>query len=198
MDLDRAAAAVAELLDAFGVQADDHTRDTPGRVARAWAERLSGYGEDPARHLATTFTGPPSGDLVVVSGIRVTTTCAHHLLPITGTATVAYRPGEQGRLVGLSKLARVVEDSARRLQVQETLTYQVAAAVSGALDPVGAGCVITAHHGCMAVRGIRQPAALTMTASWQGRWTPQSTDARTVLDEHRASARAGGLIGGGG
>src|SRR5690606_15215668 len=127
---------------------------TPRRVAAMWAEVLAGYSQDPAEHLTVTFPAPPDPGLVVVAGIRVQSTCAHHLLPISGTATVAYRPGLGRRVVGLSKLARLVEGYSRRLQVQERLGHQVVDAIDRRLAPDGAACVITAEHGCMTLRGV--------------------------------------------
>jgi GTP cyclohydrolase I len=190
VDVEKARRAVVDLLIAIGVDEGDHTVETPGRVAKAWGEALSGYGEDPSRHLSKTFTAPTDPGLVVVSGIEFASTCAHHMLPITGTATVAYRPKRSSQVVGLSKLARVVEGYARRLQVQERLGFQVAAAVQARLTPQGAGCVITAEHGCMTVRGVRKTGALTTSTSFTGDWrSPDHPDVRTVLEEHRANLR---------
>jgi GTP cyclohydrolase IA len=149
---------------------DDHTRDTPVRVARSFLELLSGYQEDPGDHLATTFPGPAASGLVVCRGIRFTSLCAHHLLPFTGVATVAYLPDDGAPIVGLSKLARVVEGFARRLQTQESLAAEVTEAIAGRLKTVAAGCVITAHHACMGIRGVRQPDAEMVTSSLTGRF----------------------------
>lgn len=192
MDLDKAATAVNDLLTALGADEGEHTADTPARVARAWAAALAGYQADPLVHLERTFTAPPNPGLVVVSGVRVRSTCAHHLLPITGTATVAYRPRPGARIVGLSKLARVLCDYAARLQVQERLGWQTAAAVQSVLDPVGAACVVTAEHGCMSLRGVQEPHALTTTVALTGGWEthPDSPDVQTVLAEHRAARGA--------
>lgn len=194
IDLDKVSAAVTDLLTALDVDQDEHTRDTPRRVAAAWAEALAGYIDDPARHLAVRFTAPSDPGLVVVAGIRIISTCAHHLLPITGHATVAYRPQVGDPIVGLSKLARVVEGYARRLQVQERLTAQVAATVADHLAPVGAGCVITAYHGCMTLRGVGQPESVTTTHSWAGAWTSRHPDVGVVLDEHRRALPATRLV----
>lgn len=185
--IDNAAAseAVAALLAAFGVDEGDHTANTPDRVSRAWAEHLSGYQEDPREHLRRTFSAPEDAGLVVVSGIRFVSTCAHHLERIVGTATVAYRPLPGQDVVGLSKLARVVTGYARRLQVQERLGRQVADAVQEVLAPAGAGCLLTAAHGCMSLRGVHQPAAVTTTQSWVGAWRDSThPDARAVAEEH--------------
>lgn len=188
MSIDQPAAerAIRDLLLAFGVEVADHTAETPRRVAKAWAEALSGYDEDPAEHLRTTFPAPQDPGVILVSGIRVESTCAHHLLPITGVATVAYLPEVGDRIVGLSKLVRVVEGYARRLQVQENITAQVVDALDEVLGPAAAGCVITAEHGCMTHRGVAQAGTRTTTANWVGSWysTCGSPD---VLAEHRAS-----------
>ena len=170
-DHTRAVYAMQELIAAFGVPLDEHTANTPNRVAKAWATMVGGYGTDPRQHLAVTF--PVEGDpgLVMVSGIHVQSTCAHHLLPITGTATVAYRPDpEAGRVVGLSKLSRLVEGYARRLQVQERLGAQVAAALDEVLHPIGAAVVITAEHGCMTIRGVEQRGTTTTTLATTGQY----------------------------
>lgn len=188
MDLHKTTAAVTDLLAALEVDEGDHTRDTPARVARYWAEALAGYAGDPADHLTRTFPAPTDPGVVIVAGIRVNSTCAHHLLPITGTATVAYRPKTGDRVVGLSKLARVVDGYARRLQVQEQLTAQIADAVMTRLNPHGAGCVITAEHGCMTIRGVVQPESVTTTSAWRGQWDNTHPDARTVLADHRNTA----------
>jgi GTP cyclohydrolase I len=185
MDVPAAADAITQLLAAVGVNEADHTFDTPSRVARAWAEQLAGYLEDPAEHLGTTFSAPPDPGLVMVSGIRIVSTCAHHLLPIVGSATVAYRPAPSQKVVGLSKLARVVEGYARRLQVQERLGWQVADALQRSLDPIGAACVVTAAHGCMSLRGIGQPATVTTTHAWMGTWRDAADrDTDAVMAEH--------------
>lgn len=185
MDLVKAEAAVADLLAALEVDEGDHTADTPRRVAKAWKEVLAGYGDDPDRHLAVRFSAPANPGLVIVSNLPFASTCAHHLLPILGHATVAYRPRPGEDVVGLSKLARVLEGYARRLQVQERLGAQVAEALERNLAPVGAGCVITAVHGCMCIRGVMAWGAVTTTTSWAGAWTePGHPDVETVQKAH--------------
>jgi GTP cyclohydrolase I len=179
--------AVAALLEALGAPRNEHTENTPARSAKAWQHILSGYAGDPAEHLGVTF--PVEGDpgLVIVSGIEVHSTCAHHLLPVTGVATVAYRPSGTGRVVGLSKLSRVVDGYARRLQVQEQLGAEVADALLDRLAPEGAACVISAEHGCMTIRGIQQRGTLTTTHAWRGDWAiPSHADRLAVLTEHLA------------
>lgn len=188
MDLTKTADAVRDLLAALGVDEGDHTTDTPARVARAWAAALAGYDVDPTRHLERTFSAPPNPGLVVLAGIEVRSTCAHHLLPITGWATVAYRPAPGARIVGLSKLARVLGDYAARLQVQERLGWQTATTIQEALHPVGAACVITAEHGCISLRGVEDPHVVTTTIALTGAWeaSPDDPNVQTVLAEHRA------------
>lgn len=188
MHFARVEQAVADLLAAVGAPIDEHTANTPARSAKAWAHILSGYDSDPSEHLATTF--PVVGDpgIVIVSGIEVHSTCAHHLLPVTGYATVAYRSDEfGGRVVGLSKLSRVVDGYARRLQVQEQLGCQVADALMDRLSPEGAACVISAEHGCMTIRGVQQRSTLTTTHAWRGEWASAAhADRQAILTEHLA------------
>ncbi len=168
VNIDAAALAVKDLMAAMGVEIDDHTDNTPMRSAKAWAEVLSGYTEDPADHLDTTFSAPEDPGLIVVSGVTLQSMCAHHLLPFSGIATVAYRPSPGSRIVGLSKLARVVTGYARRLQVQETIGFQTVAALHDRLRPSGAVCMITATHDCMRLRGAREPDAATTTVASRG------------------------------
>ena len=164
VDRDRAERAVAELLDALGVDLTaEARRETPRRVAGALAELLT-----PEPFRATTFPNDGGYDeLVVVSDIAFSSLCEHHLLPFVGVAHVAYLPGE--RIVGLSKLPRVVEHWARRPQVQERLTAEVADWLEDELRPRGVGVVIEATHMCMSLRGVRQPGATTTTSAVRGR-----------------------------
>jgi GTP cyclohydrolase IA len=164
VDRQRAERAVAELLDALGVDpGTDALRDTPRRVASTFAELLR---VQPFR--ATTFPNDGGYDeLVVVSEIAFSSLCEHHLLPFVGVAHVGYLPGE--RIVGLSKLPRLVEHRARRLQVQERLTTEVADWLERTLRPRGVGVVMEATHMCMSLRGVRQPGALTTTSALRGR-----------------------------
>jgi GTP cyclohydrolase I len=185
-DLARAEAAMAELLGAFGMEPDEHTARTPARAAKAWQAALAGYSSDPRQHLDVTFPVTGEAGLVIVSGIHVQAVCAHHLLPITGRATVAYRPHHlTGRVVGLSKLARVVEGYARRLTVQEQLGEAVATALQEVLQPVGAACIVSAEHGCMTMRGIQQRGTLTTTEAATGEW-----NSPMLLHSDLAAARA--------
>jgi GTP cyclohydrolase I len=164
VDGERAERAVAELLDALGVdRGTEALRDTPRRVASAFAELLR-----PEPFRATTFPNDGGYDeLVIVSDIAFASLCEHHLLPFVGVAHIGYLPAD--RIVGLSKLPRLVEHRARRLQVQERLTGEVADWLEQTLRPRGVGVVIEATHLCMSLRGVRQPGALTTTSALRGR-----------------------------
>ena len=164
VDLAAAERAVADLLAALGQDtASESLRGTPRRVAAAYAELLEPHAFD-----LTTFPNDEGYDeLVVVRDIPVSSLCEHHLLPFVGRAHVAYLPG--ARIIGLSKLARVVELHARRLQVQERLTVQVAAWLQEHLSPRGVGVVVEAEHMCMTIRGVRAPGARTVTSTLHGR-----------------------------
>jgi GTP cyclohydrolase IA len=168
VDQERAAAAVRELLIAVGEDPDrPGLRDTPARVARAYAETFAGLWQDPNEILATTFD-EDHDELVLVKDIPMYSTCEHHLVPFHGTAHIGYVPGADGRVTGLSKLARLVEVYARRPQVQERMTSQIADALSDVLKPRGVIVVIEAEHLCMAMRGIRKPGASTVTSAVRG------------------------------
>ncbi len=168
VDEARAAAAVRELLLAVGEDPDrPGLRETPGRVARAYAETFGGLGQDPAEILSTTFD-ENHDELVLVRDIPMYSTCEHHLVPFHGAAHIGYIPGDDGRVTGLSKLARLVDVYARRPQVQERMTSQIADALSEILKPRGVLVVIEAEHLCMAMRGIRKPGATTVTSAVRG------------------------------
>jgi GTP cyclohydrolase I len=168
IDMARAEAAVRELLIAVGEDPDrEGLRATPGRVARSYAEIFAGLFVDPDEVLETTFD-EHHDELVLVKDIPIYSTCEHHLVPWHGTAAVGYIPNESGRITGLSKLARVVDLYARRPQVQERLTSQVADAVMRRLEPQGVIVVIEAEHLCMAMRGVRKPGSKTMTSAVRG------------------------------
>ena len=168
VDRERIERAVREILEAIG---EDPQRDglqlTPARVARMYEEVFAGLHEDPARHLTTTFEAGHD-EMVMVRDIPFTSLCEHHLVAFTGKAHVAYIPGDDGRITGLSKLARVVEGYARRPQVQERLTTQVAEAMAEALSPKGVLVVMEAEHLCMSMRGVRKPGAVTVTSAVRG------------------------------
>ena len=168
IDLPRIEAAVLEILAAIG---EDPQRDgllrTPRRVARLYAEICAGLHEDPAEHLSTTFEAGHD-EMVMVRDIPLYSLCEHHLIPFLGKAHVAYIPNETGRITGLSKLARLVDGYAKRPQVQERLTTQIAEAIEIKLAPRGVLVVIEAEHLCMSMRGVRKPGASTVTSSVTG------------------------------
>jgi GTP cyclohydrolase I len=163
IDLPAAERAAADLLAALGADVgSEHLRETPRRVAKAYAELLT-----PVAFQATTFPNDGGYDeLVVVRDIPFQSLCAHHLLPFHGTAHIAYLPGD--RIIGLSKLGRVVDLFARDLQVQEGLTTQVADWLEERLAPRGVGVIVQAEHLCMSLRGVQKPGALTVTSALRG------------------------------
>ena len=168
LDVDRATAAVRELLVAIGEDPDrDGLQATPGRVARMFAEVTVGASEEPSRHLTTTFEADHD-EIVLVRDIAFSSMCEHHLLPFIGRAHVGYIPGADGRITGLSKLARLVDGFARRLQVQERLTTQIANAIEEVLEPAGVIVVLEAEHLCMSIRGVAKPGATTVTSAIRG------------------------------
>ena len=189
IDHDRAAAAVRELLLAVGEDPDrEGLRDTPDRVARAYAEIFAGLHVDPREVLAKTFQ-EDHRELVLVKDIEIYSTCEHHLVPFHGVAHIGYIPGPNGHITGLSKLARLADLYAKRPQVQERLTAQIADAIVGALDPRGAIVVIEAEHLCMAMRGIRKPGARTTTSAVRGIFERDSRTRSEALSLIAAPAR---------
>ncbi len=168
VDVERIKAAVSELLSAIG---EDPERDglvgTPPRVAAMYEELFSGLHDDPARHLEVTFAAEHD-EMVMVRDIPFASLCEHHLVPFLGKAHVAYIPAEDGRITGLSKLARLVDGYARRLQVQERMTTQIADAIAEVLRPRGVLVVIEAEHLCMSMRGVKKPGTVTVTSSVRG------------------------------
>jgi len=168
VDAARIEAAVREILSAVGEDPDrPGLVDTPARVARAYAETFAGLSQDPYDVLSTTFD-EDHDELVLVRDIPMYSTCEHHLVPFHGKAHVGYIPGNDGRVTGLSKLARLVEVYARRPQVQERMTRQVADALYEVLEPRGVIVVVQAEHLCMAMRGIRKPGSTTITSAVRG------------------------------
>lgn len=159
---------VRGLLEFIGEDIDrEGLRETPARVVRAFQEHFSGYEEDPRAHLEKTFTEVNGYDeLVLVSDIQLHSHCEHHMVPFVGKAHVAYIPG--GRVVGLSKLARVVDVYSKRLQVQEKLTAQVADCIAETLQPQGVAVIIQCQHFCMCYRGVRKPGSWTTTSKLHG------------------------------
>jgi GTP cyclohydrolase I len=167
-DLPRIERAVREILLALGEDPDrDGLRDTPARVARAYAEQFAGLGMRPADVLTTVFDADHD-EMVLVRDIELYSTCEHHLVPFFGRAHVGYIPNEKGQITGLSKLARLVDLYARRPQVQERMTSQIADALMDTLEPRGVVVIIEAEHLCMSMRGVRKPGAKTVTSAVRG------------------------------
>jgi len=178
-----AEAAVDVLLRWIG---EDPTREglagTPGRVVRAWREFCSGYDEDPAQILARTFEEVEGyDDMVMLRNIRLESHCEHHLVPILGVAHIAYMPDR--RVVGISKLARVLDGFAHRLQTQETLTAQVADCIKNILQPKGVAILIDAQHQCMTTRGVRKPDVSMITTRFTGIFKEDESLSRRFLDQ---------------
>ena len=158
--------AVREILSAVGEDPDrEGLLETPARVARMYAEMFSGLKKDPAVHLQKVFT-EDYDEIVLIKDITFCSMCEHHLLPFTGRAHVGYLP--QGKVVGLSKLARVVEEVARRPQVQERMTEEIANLVENQLNARGVAVVLEGSHSCMTIRGVRKPGSTCMTSSMRG------------------------------
>ena len=176
--------AVATLLRFIG---EDPSReglaDTPARVVKAWREMTAGYRDDPAEILSRTFE-ESSDELIILSGISFYSTCEHHLLPFYGTACVGYLPG---KVVGISKLARLVNCFAQRLQIQERMTRQIADAIETHLEARGVGVVIRAHHLCMGCRGVRQQDADMITSAMHGKLRTDATSRSEFLRLCKAS-----------
>lgn len=168
IDRPRAEAAIREFLYAIGEDPDrEGLLETPSRVARACEEVFAGMHEDPAVHLLKQFHEDQHEEMVIIRDIPFTSMCEHHLLPFVGKAHVAYIP-RKGRITGLSKIARCVEGFARRPQVQERMTSQIADAIMKSLEPLGTLVVVEAEHSCMTARGIKKPGSLTITSAVRG------------------------------
>ena len=179
-DAKRVERAVREILLAIGEDPErDGLRDTPARVARAYAEMFAGLHQDPAQVLTTTFD-LGHDEMVIVKDIEVFSNCEHHLVPFHGVAHVAYIPATNGRITGLSKLARLVDLFARRPQVQERLTTQVADALMEILEPRGVMVVVECEHLCMSMRGVRKPGARTVTSAVRGQMLDAATRAEAM------------------
>ena len=179
VDIGRIEKAVREILFAVGEDPDrEGLLKTPNRVARAYGELIAGLADDPRRHLKTVFH-ERYDEIVLLRDIEFHSLCEHHLLPFTGKAHVAYLPN--GKIVGLSKLARLVEGFARRPQVQERLTTQVADAIMQELSPLGAACVIEASHTCMTIRGAAKPGAIMVTSALRGTFKSNAMSRAEVL-----------------
>jgi GTP cyclohydrolase I len=180
VDHARIEAAVREILEAVGEDPDrDGLVETPARVARAYAEMFAGLSQSPSKVLETTFDVEHE-ELILVRDIEVYSVCEHHLVPFHGVAHVGYIPGPDGRITGLSKLARLVDVYARRPQVQERLTTEVAEALEEHLHPRGVIVVIEAEHLCMSMRGVRRPGARTITSAVRGQLRAGATRAEAM------------------
>ncbi len=187
-DLPRIERAVREILLAVGEDpARDGLRDTPGRVARALNEQFAGLRMRPEDVLTTVFDADHE-EMVLVRDIELYSTCEHHLVPFFGRAHVGYIPNEKGQITGLSKLARLVDLYARRPQVQERMTSQIADAMMNTLEPRGVIVIIEAEHLCMSMRGVRKPGAKTVTSAVRGSFlVSESTraEAMSLLTDRR-------------
>jgi GTP cyclohydrolase I len=187
-DLPRIEHAIRELLLAVGENPDrDGLRETPARVARALTEQFAGLHLQPADVLTTVFDADHE-EMVLVRDIELYSTCEHHLVPFIGRAHVGYIPNEKGQITGLSKLARLVDVYARRPQVQERMTSQIADAMMATLEPRGAIVIIEAEHLCMSMRGVRKPGAKTVTSAVRGIFlSSESTraEAMSLLTDRR-------------
>ncbi|HZW44461.1 MAG TPA: GTP cyclohydrolase I FolE [Dermatophilaceae bacterium] len=180
IDLERAERAVREILLAIGEDPDrEGLKETPGRVARSYAEIFAGMAQRPEDVLTTTFE-LGHDELILVRDIEVFSTCEHHLVPFHGVAHVGYIPGRDGRVTGLSKLARLVDVYARRPQVQERMTSQIADALIEHLKPLGVLVVIECEHLCMSMRGVRRPGSRTITSAVRGQLRDPATRAEAM------------------
>ncbi len=174
-DLPRIERAIREILVAVGEDPErDGLRDTPARVARALTEQFAGLRLEPADVLTTVFDADHE-EMVLVRDIELYSTCEHHLVPFFGRAHVGYIPNEKGQITGLSKLARLVDVYARRPQVQERMTSQIADAMMATLEPRGVIVIIEAEHLCMSMRGVRKPGAKTVTSAVRGSFLSSET-----------------------
>ena len=179
-DADAVAAAIRQLLIAIGEDPDrDGLRETPERVARSYAEMFGGLRQD-AEDVLTTVFNVAHEELVIVKDIQLYSTCEHHLLPFYGVTHVGYIPNASGQITGLSKLARLVDVFARRPQVQERLTTQIADAIVRILQPRGAIVVVEAEHTCMSVRGVRKAGSMTVTSAMRGTLLNAATRAEAM------------------
>lgn len=192
VDHERAQRAVRELLAAIGEDPErEGLVDTPRRVAAMYEEMLLDAADDPARHLGVIFEAGHD-EMVMVRDIPFTSLCEHHLVPFVGLAHVAYLPNERGQITGLSKLARLVDGYARRLQVQERMTTEIVEALERELKPRGSIVVIEAEHFCMTMRGVKKPGATTVTSAVRGQFHRDATsraEALQFIHQRRSSWR---------
>lgn len=174
MDIEKIEEGVRLILEGIGEDVErEGLRETPRRVAKMYEEICGGLEQDPAEHLKVTFKEGHQ-DMVLVRDIPLYSLCEHHLAPFFGVAHIAYIPGESGEILGLSKLARVVDVYARRPQVQERLTSQIADSIVRFLNPLGVIVVIEAEHLCMSMRGVRKPGTTTVTSAVRGSFAADS------------------------
>jgi GTP cyclohydrolase I len=192
VDHERVKSLVRELLEAIG---EDPQREglveTPRRVADMYVELFEGIEADPGEHLRVTFEAGHD-EMVMVRDIPFTSLCEHHLVPFVGLAHVAYLPGPEGRITGLSKLARLVEGYARRLQVQERMTTEIVEAMERELSPRGSIVVIEAEHFCMSMRGVKKAGATTVTSAVRGAFRSDAAsraEALQYIHQRRSSWR---------
>jgi GTP cyclohydrolase I len=168
VDVERTKRLVFELLEAIGENPRrDGLKSTPSRIAAMYEELLAGTDDDAGSHLTVTFSAEHD-EMVMVRDIPFASLCEHHLVPFIGKAHVAYIPADDGRITGLSKLARLVDSYARRLQVQERMTTQIADTMEAVLQPRGVLVVVEAEHLCMSMRGVKKPGTLTITSAVRG------------------------------
>jgi GTP cyclohydrolase IA len=188
VDQDRIEKAVREILLAIGEDPErDGLIDTPARVARAYAEQFAGLRQQPEDVLTKVFDAGHD-EIVLVRDIELSSTCEHHLVPFFGVAHIGYIPNEKGQITGLSKLARLVDLYARRPQVQERMTSQIANALESVLEPRGVIVVIEAEHLCMSMRGVRKPGARTVTSAVRGVFRDSArtrAEAMSLIQNHR-------------
>jgi GTP cyclohydrolase I len=189
VDHDRIKRAVREILEAIGEDPDrDGLVGTPERIANMYAEIFSGLREDPGRHLNVTFEAGHD-EMVMVKDITLYSICEHHLIPWIGAAHVAYIPNVDGRITGLSKLARLVDGYSHRPQVQERLTTQIADTIERVLEPRGVLVVVEAEHLCMSMRGVRKPGSTTVTSAVRGLFRDNEAtrvEAMSLIFAHRS------------
>jgi GTP cyclohydrolase I len=181
VDREKIEQAVRLILEGVGDDPDrDGVKDTPRRVASMYEEIFAGIGADPELHV-TVVPGADFDEMIIVKDVPLYSVCEHHLLPWVGRAHVAYIPNKDGRITGLSKIARVVDTCAKRLQVQERLTTQIADSIERALDPRGVFVMIEAEHLCMTMRGVRKPGSLTVTSAVRGLFRSDERTRQEVL-----------------
>jgi GTP cyclohydrolase I len=192
VDHERVKGLVRELLEAIGEDPDrEGLLETPRRVADMYVELFEGIEADPGEHLRVTFEAGHD-EMVMVRDIPFTSLCEHHLVPFVGVAHVAYLPGPEGRITGLSKLARLVEGFARRLQVQERMTTEIVEAMEHELSPRGSIVVIEAEHFCMSMRGVKKAGATTVTSAVRGAFRSDAAsraEALQYIHQRRSSWR---------